>query len=276
MVQVVPMDQSFNNYAGIIHFRVNHYGSKVKLVRITNPWGRQEWNGKWSDKSDLWNKVSPEDQEKCFDREDGEFWDLTEQHSLQPGEYMIVPSTMKPYMSAEFVLTVYSKTETKISPHDGDDDDDHDHEEILILPEIPTDEDVDKEDPTDKDLVHEMFNRYANQSDELSARQLQKLLNDYFPHGTWRGFGLDTCRSIIAIVDKLFHRYDLSQSGSLSEHELSKAIEGAGMNASNGLVTLMMFRYSGFSSTSLEEFITLMLNLEKTSMVRFLLVLVRS
>lgn len=40
--------------------------------------------------------------------------DLIEQHSLQPGEYVIVPSTMKPYQSADFVLTVYSKAETKI------------------------------------------------------------------------------------------------------------------------------------------------------------------
>lgn len=40
--------------------------------------------------------------------------DLIEYHSLEPGEYVIIPSTMKPYMSAEFVLTVYSKAETKI------------------------------------------------------------------------------------------------------------------------------------------------------------------
>uniref|UniRef100_A0A8C2ZCJ4 Calpain catalytic domain-containing protein n=1 Tax=Cyclopterus lumpus TaxID=8103 RepID=A0A8C2ZCJ4_CYCLU len=229
---------------------VHYYGSKVKLVRLMNPWGKTEWNGKWSDKSDLWIRVSPEDREKCFDRNDGEFWmaledfcyyfqilficcenpnfidgdvtsqwksmvydgswvagksaggnvsyssfetnpqyrlqvsninkeeekdqniflslmqkpqqknrkrvrsypigltifkippgtpqgrvrssffkrnspiklrqlytndrDLVEPHSLEPGEYVIIPSTMKPYMSADFVLTVYSKTEAKI------------------------------------------------------------------------------------------------------------------------------------------------------------------
>ncbi|XP_050924163.1 calpain-1 catalytic subunit [Lates calcarifer] len=53
---------------------VTYYGSKVRLVRIMNPWGKTEWNGKWSDKSDLWNSVSQADREKCFNRDNGEFW----------------------------------------------------------------------------------------------------------------------------------------------------------------------------------------------------------
>lgn len=40
--------------------------------------------------------------------------DLIESHSLEPGEYLIMPSTMKPYMSADFVLTVYTKTDAKM------------------------------------------------------------------------------------------------------------------------------------------------------------------
>lgn len=39
---------------------------------------------------------------------------MTEYHNLQPGEYVVIPSTMKPYMSGDFVLTVYSKAETKV------------------------------------------------------------------------------------------------------------------------------------------------------------------
>merc|ERR1712150_185627 len=132
-----------------------------------------------------------------------------------------------------------------------------------------------------------LFNRYADQNGELSARQLQKLLNDQFAHGTYYGFSVDTCSSMIAMVDldkrmtmtytefailwkkmnefkDLFHRSDLSGNGSLSEYELQKAIQAAGIDTNDSMVSMMTFRYTGFSSTSLEQFITLVLRLEYT------------
>lgn len=51
-----------------------HQGSKVKLIRLLNPWGEQEWNGKWSDSSDLWKELSTEDRAKCDNSDNGEFW----------------------------------------------------------------------------------------------------------------------------------------------------------------------------------------------------------
>ncbi|XP_041827155.1 calpain-1 catalytic subunit-like [Melanotaenia boesemani] len=50
-------------------------GMPVDLVRLWNPWGKGEWNGDWSDKSQLWHTVSPQDREMCLSVcEDGEFW----------------------------------------------------------------------------------------------------------------------------------------------------------------------------------------------------------
>uniref|UniRef100_UPI0037E99048 calpain-1 catalytic subunit-like n=1 Tax=Semicossyphus pulcher TaxID=241346 RepID=UPI0037E99048 len=50
-------------------------GTQVNLVRLWNPWGTGEWNGDWSDRSPLWQTVSPQDREMCLSvGDDGEFW----------------------------------------------------------------------------------------------------------------------------------------------------------------------------------------------------------
>ncbi|XP_037551407.1 calpain-A [Nematolebias whitei] len=50
-------------------------GKLVNLVRLWNPWGKTEWNGDWSDRSSLWQTVSPSDREKFRSlSDDGEFW----------------------------------------------------------------------------------------------------------------------------------------------------------------------------------------------------------
>ncbi|XP_033489466.2 calpain-9-like [Epinephelus lanceolatus] len=57
-------------------------GQMVNLVRLWNPWGRGEWNGDWSDRSPLWQTVSPEDHEMCLSvADDGEFWMTLENFS---------------------------------------------------------------------------------------------------------------------------------------------------------------------------------------------------
>ncbi|XP_053489528.1 calpain-3 [Ictalurus furcatus] len=50
--------------------------SKVRLVRLRNPWGQVEWNGPWSDNSKEWSTISKEEKEKLHQQiaEDGEFW----------------------------------------------------------------------------------------------------------------------------------------------------------------------------------------------------------
>ena len=46
-----------------------------KLVRLRNPWGQVEWEGKWCDDSIEWDLLDKDDM-KFFaeDKEDGEFY----------------------------------------------------------------------------------------------------------------------------------------------------------------------------------------------------------
>jgi calpain-15 len=46
----------------------------IKLVNIRNPWGRFEWDGDWSDDSDLWTEEMIEAFEPVLDSKDGSFW----------------------------------------------------------------------------------------------------------------------------------------------------------------------------------------------------------
>merc|ERR1712241_1340983 len=50
-------------------------GDKLRMLCLRNPWGTFEWNGDWSDKSDLWNK-HPKVKKACkfVDCDDGKFW----------------------------------------------------------------------------------------------------------------------------------------------------------------------------------------------------------
>lgn len=48
------------------------FGDKVKLVLLRNPWGDFEWNGDWSDKSDLW---TDDIKKQCeYNDDEGLFW----------------------------------------------------------------------------------------------------------------------------------------------------------------------------------------------------------
>ncbi|KAA0712343.1 Calpain-2 catalytic subunit [Triplophysa tibetana] len=54
---------------------VQYFGRPVQLVRMRNPWGQVEWTGPWSDKSNEWNYVRPEEKAKLnYSADDGEFW----------------------------------------------------------------------------------------------------------------------------------------------------------------------------------------------------------
>ncbi|XP_023616335.1 calpain-12 [Myotis lucifugus] len=49
--------------------------TKVRLLRLRNPWGRVEWTGPWSDSCPRWDVLPPEWRDALLVRkEDGEFW----------------------------------------------------------------------------------------------------------------------------------------------------------------------------------------------------------
>lgn len=52
----------------------HHEEEDIKLINIRNPWGKFEWDGDWSDNSDLWTEEMKEFFEPVLDENDGSFW----------------------------------------------------------------------------------------------------------------------------------------------------------------------------------------------------------
>ncbi|KAL3317448.1 calpain 2, (m II) large subunit [Cichlidogyrus casuarinus] len=50
--------------------------TKIRMIRLRNPWGNErEWVGPWSDKSDEWNRISPEERRRIgltFDNDESD------------------------------------------------------------------------------------------------------------------------------------------------------------------------------------------------------------
>ncbi|XP_067950121.1 calpain-5-like [Watersipora subatra] len=49
---------------------------KINMIRLRNPWGKHEWNGRFSDSSPEWQKISESERKKMglVFEDDGEFW----------------------------------------------------------------------------------------------------------------------------------------------------------------------------------------------------------
>ena len=45
----------------------------MRLLKLRNPWGYQEWNGDWSDDSLLWTPQL-KDEVELIEKDDGVFW----------------------------------------------------------------------------------------------------------------------------------------------------------------------------------------------------------
>ncbi|MEE6473662.1 hypothetical protein FKM82_010131 [Ascaphus truei] len=55
--------------------QVEYKSSTEDLVRVWNPWGQGEWNGRWSDGSSQWQRIRPDIRNKLnVQSNDGEFW----------------------------------------------------------------------------------------------------------------------------------------------------------------------------------------------------------
>ncbi|XP_065144726.1 calpain-1 catalytic subunit [Paramisgurnus dabryanus] len=203
---------------------------------------------------------------------------------LEPGQYLIVPSTNKPNNNAEFFLSILCKNEIQTEK-------DTERTEKDFLVDFTK---GDYTDPVDNESNYRnqnvgLFRQFSDQYKDVDAGQLQQLLHNNLFGGNTKiseGFGLDTCRSMIAMSDSsitgrlngsefmhlwnriirykdIFYSMHSTKDGVLSLKELNKALEKTGMHLSEEILNLMAVRYGGtLEQISLEGFICLVLRLD--------------
>ncbi|KAF1470099.1 Calpain-14, partial [Pygoscelis antarcticus] len=197
--------------------------------------------------------------------------EVTHDFHLEPGVYVIVPSTLEPQQESEFILRVFSRKHLMIFFF------------FNILKEI-----VDRyEGKIWEDFFTKRFEQVSNP--EINAVQLQRILNNI----SWRNFqsfrlsfSLDACQSILALLDlnasgtlsiqefrvlwkrllfylEVFQKRDTNRSGKLDLVELHAAVQETGISLSSEVCNLMAIRYGDPDlKISFESFVCFMLRVE--------------
>ncbi|XP_067223020.1 calpain-1 catalytic subunit-like [Chanodichthys erythropterus] len=200
---------------------------------------------------------------------------------LEPGEYLIVPSTFYPNEHGEFILSILCKNEIHIQK-------DTERTEKNFLVDLLGESEPGYNEQMDETLNNKaLFRQYSDQYKVVDAEKLQQILHENLLRGNknTEGFGLDSCRSIIAMSDfsvsgrlrgseflrlwnrilmykNIFYTMDSSKDGVLSFSELQNAFNKTGMHLNEDILNLMFVRYGGASEQiSLEGFICLVMRL---------------
>ncbi|XP_059186255.1 calpain-2 catalytic subunit-like [Centropristis striata] len=175
---------------------------------------------------------------------------------LPPGEYLIVPSTFEPNNNGDFCVRVFSEKQAEFQ--ELDDPIESRVEKIEI-----DEDDVD-------DRFRSLFGQLAGGDCEISAFELQKILNRVVTKRSdiqTSGFSLTTCRNMVNMLDKdgsgklglvefkilwtkiesylnVYREKDVDNSGTMSSTEMRAAVEEAGFSLNNALHQVLVARYS--------------------------------
>ncbi|XP_041960988.1 calpain-2 catalytic subunit-like isoform X1 [Alosa sapidissima] len=228
---------------------------------------------------------------------------------MPPGEYLIIPSTYKPSKDGDFFVRVFSEKHADLQELDDPIEFKVEEEEEISEDEV---------DGTFKTL----FGKLAGEDSEISAFELKNILNKVvskrdkgqkhqsrtrFPHsrccgllsqmspcrGSKRspdintdGFGLETCRNMINLLDKdgngtlglvefktlwakiekylkIYRQRDEDNSGTMSSTEMRAAVEEAGFSLNNPLHQILVTRFSNADLTiDFDNFVSCLIRLE--------------
>ncbi|KAM4694187.1 calpain-13-like [Discoglossus pictus] len=231
--------------------------------------------------------------------------EVTRSFMAPPGTYVIIPFTENKGQESDFLLRLFLKT-NEIADYEATGTISRDKQTSYNNSAGSSDSsgrlNINTQNPKvvlkkyRDDNYESIFAHYANQSSEMYAEQLQKLLNEVvITDQTFiadRGeFTLDGCRGILMLMDlnangrlnlpefgrlwkrlnmckDIFRAIDVSRSGFINGNGLRRAVKEAGLMVSDEVVNVMLLRY-GDSSEKLafSDFVCCMIRLETVTKV---------
>uniref|UniRef100_A0A8C4F9Q0 Calpain-3 n=1 Tax=Dicentrarchus labrax TaxID=13489 RepID=A0A8C4F9Q0_DICLA len=200
--------------------------------------------------------------------------EVTERIRLPPGEYVIIPTTFEPHQEGEFILRVFSekmstsessnfKTFFKILYY------------FFYLPNlnvlfVPQQKLLEPEETEEEKQFRVIYQKIAGEDMQICANELKTVMKNVLSkHNEIKseGFSLETCRSMIALMDTdgtgklnlqefkhlwkkikawqlIFKSYDKDKSCTISSFEMRNAVNDAGFHLNNQLYDIIAMRYA--------------------------------
>ncbi|KAM8726087.1 calpain-3b isoform 2-T2 [Acanthopagrus schlegelii] len=215
--------------------------------------------------------------------------EVTERFRLPPGEYVIIPTTFEPHQEGEFILRVFSEKQSTSEEVENTIGSDQTQPIVFVSDRARANKELEhdgilgekKKKPKRKLLEPEeeteeekqfraIYKQIAGEDMQICANELMRVMKNVLAKHSEinsEGFSLETCRSMIALMDTdgtgklnlqefkhlwrkikawqlIFKRYDKDKTCSISSFEMRNAVNDAGFHLNNQLYDIIAMRYA--------------------------------